>query len=204
MIGAATESVLISTHTFSWLDEIETTLREIPEGITVEVFLTDPKSGFFFLPSEAEIARRSADRLGQIGANVKFINWHPDFRGTIVDNRHAIILDTDCSYITRGNLALRHVASLLGNMATMSQAAGEDYRVLAPQRLMFDRLIFRLVSGHQREHWKVPELKSQNKAILRVLKNMVFETFAHPFEESVISLDTGQTIERRKRHATQS
>ena len=148
LMSEAKESIFVSTYTFgSWLHEVRDILSTRAKEISIEVFMTNPQSKYFFRQEEADQALDTSKKLEQLGVNVGYIDWHPDFKGTIIDGRHAFMVDTECGYITRGNPAVAKIASLIKNMAHMNVAAREDRRIAAQQRQILEELIFRI-----REH----------------------------------------------------
>ena len=163
LMAEATQSILVSTHAFAWLDRVQEVLQERRGKVPVEVFMTNPSSPFFFTPDEAETAKQSANRLKAIGVKVKFIDWHPDFRGTIVDNREAIIIDADCTYLA-SSPTFAIVSKLLNSLADMSPVSMEDYRIVTMQRLKLEQVVF--VDGYTKspDVMKTPKMSGM-KAI---------------------------------------
>ena len=156
LMSEAKESIVVSTYTFStWLHEVRDILSTRAREIPIEVFMTNPDSGYFFRQEEADQALVCSKELAQLGVNVSFIDWHPDFKGTIVDGRHGFVVDTECGYITRGNPALAKIASLIRNMSNMNTAARQDRRIVTQQREMLEQLIFHIRERFYQEEKKL-------------------------------------------------
>jgi hypothetical protein len=128
LLAAARKKILVSTYVFDWIDAVKDILLDkAAHGVKVEILMADPNSEMLcaeVVPEIVPIVKQRTTLLRKNGVEVYFTEFQPAFRGTIVDDRVALI--TSPYSPLRGHSAPRHVNAyfITQEMNTVKQYVG--------------------------------------------------------------------------------
>jgi phosphatidylserine/phosphatidylglycerophosphate/cardiolipin synthase-like enzyme len=93
-VQEAKQSILISTYMFEWFNRIEGTLlsRAKSKEVVVRVLMTDPSSPRMFSSEHRRDVQSKTLRLREAGVEVNFTTERMPFRGSIFDEKAALIM----------------------------------------------------------------------------------------------------------------